>query len=41
LNRQQTADILAYLLQQNGYPSGRQEVSAEKRALDSITIEWW
>jgi cytochrome c len=41
LGRQQTADVLAYVLQQNGYPSGRREISGERGALDSITIEWW
>jgi mono/diheme cytochrome c family protein len=41
LNRQQTADILAYVLQQNGYPSGEQEMSPENSSLDTIKIEWW
>jgi cytochrome c len=40
LRRPQVADILAYVLQQNGYPSGRREMP-EQPQLDTIAIEWW
>jgi S-disulfanyl-L-cysteine oxidoreductase SoxD len=41
LNRQQVADLLAYLLRQNGYPSGRLEMTGEKPLLDEIKISGW
>jgi hypothetical protein len=41
LNRQQVADVLAFVLRQNGYPSGRQEMPPQKPQLDTISIEGW
>jgi len=41
LTRQQNADVVAYVLQQNGYPSGGQEMTPERSVLDTIKIEWW
>jgi mono/diheme cytochrome c family protein len=41
LNRQQNADLVAYVLQQNGYPSGVEEIPPERLWLDSIEIASW
>jgi mono/diheme cytochrome c family protein len=39
LRRPQVADVLAYLLQQNGYPLGDRELPADKEALARIVFE--
>jgi mono/diheme cytochrome c family protein len=38
LSRQQNADILAYILQENGYPTGVGELQPDKTELDTIRI---
>lgn len=38
LSRQQNADLLAYVLQGNGFAAGNAELSIEKGALDTIRI---
>ena len=38
LSRQQNADILAYVLQENGYSPGNGELGLTKEALDTIRI---
>ena len=38
LSRQQNADILAYMLQENGYPPGNGELGLTKEELDTIRI---
>jgi mono/diheme cytochrome c family protein len=38
LSRQQNADILAYILQQNGYSAGAGELETTKEALDTIRV---
>jgi S-disulfanyl-L-cysteine oxidoreductase SoxD len=38
LSRQQNADILAYILQENGYAPGNGELGLTKEALDTIRI---
>ena len=39
LERQQYADVLAYIFELNGLPAGQQELSADKEALRAILIE--
>ncbi len=39
LERQQYADVLAYIFELNGLPAGREELSARKEALARILIE--
>lgn len=39
LGRQQTADLLAFILRRNGYPSGANELSREQAVLKGIRIE--
>jgi len=41
LTGQQNADILAYVVSRNGYPSGAQELAPNKADLDRITFEAW
>jgi len=41
LTRQQVADILAYVLRENGYPPGIDEMPPDKAQLDTIWIEGW
>jgi len=38
LSRQQNADILAYILQENGYPPGNGDLASTKEALDTIRV---
>ena len=38
LSRQQNADILAYILQENGYPPGNGDLAPAKEALDTIRV---
>ena len=38
LSRQQNADILACILQGNGYPPGNEELGLTKEALDTIRV---
>jgi mono/diheme cytochrome c family protein len=38
LTRQQNADILAYMLQENGYPAGSQDLATTKEAPEAILI---
>jgi hypothetical protein len=38
LSRQQNADILAYILQENGYSAGAGELATMKEALDTIRV---
>ncbi len=39
LERQQYADVLAYIFELNGLPAGQEELSADKEALRAILIE--
>jgi mono/diheme cytochrome c family protein len=39
LSRQQVADILAFVLQTNGYPAGNEELSTRSEILDQIKFE--
>ncbi len=39
LERQQYADVLAYIFELNGLPTGQEELSARKEALRAILIE--
>lgn len=39
LSRQQTADVLSYLLQVNNFPAGQQGLDPEPEALSQITFE--
>lgn len=39
LERQQYADVLAYIFELNGLPTGQEELSADKGALSAILIE--
>ena len=39
LSRQQTADVLSYLLQKNNFPAGQQGLDPESDALSQITFE--
>ena len=39
LERQQYADVLAYIFELNGLPTGQEELSADKEALRAILIE--
>jgi mono/diheme cytochrome c family protein len=39
LSGQENADILAYMFQVNGFPTGKQELARQPEALDSITLE--
>ena len=39
LERQQYADVLAYIFELNGVPTGQEELSADKEALRAILIE--
>jgi cytochrome c len=41
LSWRQDADILAYILWRNSYPSGRQELSSDKATLDMVPLEAW
>jgi cytochrome c len=41
LTRQQNADILAYILSENSYPSDRKELPYDKAILDQITFLVW
>ncbi|HEY7821114.1 MAG TPA: cytochrome c, partial [Vicinamibacteria bacterium] len=40
LGAEQYVDIVAYILQRNGYASGERPLSAEEATLASIPIEW-
>ena len=39
LSRDQTALIVSYLLQSNGFPAGRKELPSEAKALQAISFE--
>jgi cytochrome c len=39
LNRQKVADILAFILQSNGYPAGKDELSTKAELLQEIKFE--
>ena len=39
LDRQQIADVLAFLLLSNGYPAGQRELSVGKTDLESIRFD--
>ena len=39
LSEQETADVIAYILQMNALPRGRSELPADSAALDKIQIE--
>jgi quinoprotein glucose dehydrogenase len=39
LNTQQSVDIVAYMLQANGFPAGAQEMKADRTALRTVMIK--
>jgi mono/diheme cytochrome c family protein len=39
LNRQTVADIIAFILQTNGYPAGNEELSTRSEILEQIKFE--